>query len=322
MTWAPFAVTQGLLWGASCPRPTAAVALVLKDRGFAGGAARWCGAFAWACGSMLVLEPARSGVNYGQIEFVLMFVVVADVLRVPPPYRGIAIGIAAAVKLTPLVFIVLFAVRRDWRSVARAVVTFVACMAVSWIVWPGLSRVYWKQDIVDPARIGTIAYGGNQSWFAVLHRPPFAASGSALGWVAVSLATAALGIFVAWRCTGTGRRSLAIIAVALVGLLVSPISWTHHWVWVILVPPMLLGPRRHDTSAVVRVLLWGIVAITITAPTGGSRPVGPATGPRRRPPGVDLRHVGRVGRAEYRAGRSGRRQEGAAGTAPVAPGTR
>ena len=105
LTWALFAVSQWLLWVVSVAATTASVAFVLRDRGYSGRASLWCGSFAWACVSMILLEPARSGLNYGQIEFVLMFLVVADLLVVPPPFRGIAIGIAAAIKLTPLIFI-------------------------------------------------------------------------------------------------------------------------------------------------------------------------------------------------------------------------
>ena len=50
------------------------------------------------------------------------------------------------------------------------------------------------------------------------------------------------------------------------GLLVSPISWSHHWVWVLLIPPMLIGPRRSDTDPVVRALLWGVVVLAVLGP--------------------------------------------------------
>ncbi len=215
---------------------------------------------------MIVLEPARSGVNYGQIEFVLMFLVVADVLAVPSASRGIIIGVAGAIKLTPLIFMIVFVVGREWRSLARSALSFLMCTGLAWLLWPQLSRVFWNQDVVHPARVGTVVYGGNQSWYAVLHRSPFAVTGSGPAWLGLSLGTAVLGTFVAWRCVNEERRSLGIIAVALVGLLISPISWTHHWIWVLLIPPMLIGPRRHETRSVVRMMLWGIVALTMLAP--------------------------------------------------------
>jgi alpha-1,2-mannosyltransferase len=215
---------------------------------------------------MILLEPARSGVNYGQIEFVLMFMVVADILVVPPPFRGIAIGIAAAIKLTPLIFVLALFVRRDWWSVARAALCFVACSGMAWLLWPDLSRTYWDHDVIHPGRVGTVAYGGNQSWYAIFHRPPFPAAGSAPAWLALSLVTALLGILIARRCVTSERQSFAVLAIALVGLLISPISWTHHWIWVLLIPPMLIGPRRHETEPVIRMMLWGLVAVTVVAP--------------------------------------------------------
>ena len=266
LTWASFAVTQWFLWALSAVAATATVVFILKDRGYAGGTTLWFGAFAWACASMIVLEPARSGIDYGQIEFILMFLVVADLLVVPPRYRGVAIGIAAAIKLTPLVFVLVFLVRRDWRSAVRTALSFMVWTSFTWLQWPKLSRVFWAHDVVHPARVGTVASGGNQSWYGILHRSPFPVTGSLPAWLVLSLATVLVSTFVAWRCVNTERQSFAIIAVALAGLLISPISWTHHWIWVLLIPPMLIGPRRHGTKSAIRTMLWSLVALTVVAP--------------------------------------------------------
>ena len=101
-TWEPFSVTQWAMWVVSIGATTGATATVLVDRGYESRISLWFGSFAWACVATLALEPARSGIDYGQIEFVLMFMVVADLLVVPPPFRGIVLGIAGAIKLTPL----------------------------------------------------------------------------------------------------------------------------------------------------------------------------------------------------------------------------
>ena len=266
LTWASFVVTQWLLWLLSAAAATAAVALVLRDRGCTGRAQLWLGSLAWVCASMLVFEPARSGLDYGQIEAVLMFVVVADLLAVPPPFRGIAIGVAVAIKLTPLIFVLVLVVRRDRSSLFRAVLSFLLWTGLAWLLWPELSRVFWSHDVFHPARVGPVAFASNQSWYAIVHRPPLAATGSGAVWLVLSLATVVAGTFVAWRCVKTARQSLAVLSVALVGLLVSPISWSHHWVWVLLIPPMLIGPRRSDTRPVVRALLWGVVLLAIIGP--------------------------------------------------------
>jgi alpha-1,2-mannosyltransferase len=264
--WASFPVTQWLLWVASIAAATGSVVLVLRDRGVAVTKRLWCEALAWSCVSVIVLEPARSGMDYGQIECILMFIVVADLLLVPSRYRGVLTGFAAAVKLTPLVFLMAFAVSRDAKSVIRAVASFLAWTALSWLFWPGLSHLYWFHDVSHPARVGSVTFSGNQSWYAILHRPPFAANGSSLPWLLLSLVTLAVTAFVAWRCVGVSQRAFAMVSIALAGLLVSPISWTHHWIWVLLVPPMLVGRRSPDVPGSVRVLFWGLVGLTIVSP--------------------------------------------------------
>jgi alpha-1,2-mannosyltransferase len=266
LTWASFPVTQWLLWAASIVSATVSVVLVLRDRGFDVNHHLWCGAFSWACISIIILEPARSDIDYGQIGLVLMFIVVADLLAIPSPYRGIATGIVAAVKLTPLVFVMAFLVRRDVKSASRALASFAACSVFSWLLWPGLPRVYWDHVITHPARVGRITYGGNQSWYAILHRPSFPAAGSTAAWLLLSLATLAVSGLVAWRSARANQQASAMISIALAGLLISPVSWTHHWVWVLLIPPMIVGHREPEAPRAVQIGLWGVIALTVAVP--------------------------------------------------------
>jgi alpha-1,2-mannosyltransferase len=263
---ASFSVTQWALWGTSIAVATVSVVLVMRDRGQRSHIRLWLGAFTWVCAAVLLLEPARSGIDYGQIEFVLMFIVVADVTVVPGPYRGLLIGIAAAIKLTPLIFIAVLLVERDWKSTARALASFVFCTLLAWALWPGLSSAFWDHDVVRPSRVGPVGFASNQSWYAILHRAPFPAGGSAGLWFLVSILTVGLAVFVAWRCAVAGRQSLGLLSIALAGLLVSPISWTHHWVWVLLIPPIIIGHGAATIPSAIRTMLWALVAITIVSP--------------------------------------------------------
>jgi alpha-1,2-mannosyltransferase len=266
LTWASFPITQWLLWAASLAAATGSIVLVLHDMGATVTQRLWCKAFTWSCVSAIALEPARSAVDYGQIEFILMFIVVADLLVPPSRYRGIGIGLAAAVKLTPLSFIIFLIVSRDTKSVIRAAVSFLVCTGLPWLLWPRLSRVFWFHDVSDPGRVGTVTYGGNQSWYAILHRPPFPANGSGFAWLLLSLITLTVSAFVAWRCVSARQKAAAVVAIALAGLLVSPISWTHHWVWAVLIPALMVRYRSPDVRKPVRVMLWGIIALTTAAP--------------------------------------------------------
>jgi alpha-1,2-mannosyltransferase len=266
LAWGSFALTQWLLWAVSIAAATASVFIVLRDRGVGGGARLWCASFAWTGAAVLVLEPARSGLDYGQIEFVLMFLVVADLLVVPAPFRGVVVGIASAIKLTPLVFLIVLLIRRDWASTVRALVSFLVWTVFTWLLWPAESRAFWRHDVVHTSRVGNVADPSNQSWNALVHRPPFPATGSPSVWLLLSTVTLAIGAVIAWRCARTDRQAFAVLAIAFAGLLVSPISWSHHWVWVLLVPPLLIGARRLAVPRTVRLMLWGLVALTVAAP--------------------------------------------------------
>ena len=91
----------------------------------------------WALPAALLLEPIRSTLTYGQINALLMALVAFDCLtRAPRWPRGIGVGIAAAVKLTPAVFLLFFLLRRDLRSAARAGLSFAACTGAGFALAP------------------------------------------------------------------------------------------------------------------------------------------------------------------------------------------
>src|SRR5262249_57121787 len=137
--------------------------------------------------------------------------------------------------------LIVFLACRDLRSAARTLASFAACTALAWLLWPGLPRVYWDQVISHPARVGRVSYAGNQSWYAILHRPPFPATGSAAAWLLLSLATLAVSGLVALRCARDDRRAAAMISRAPAGVVVSPLSPAPHLVLGLLIPPLPAG---------------------------------------------------------------------------------
>ena len=183
------------------------------------------------------LEPLRSNADYGQINVFLMLAVVLDVTRVRAPRRGLLVGLAAAVKLTPLLYIAYFVIVRDLRSALRAGATFIGSVALSWAILPSDSLYYWVHQVAQPQHTGNVNYVSNQSWLGLFHRAPFNADklGIAL-WCLFEVATLVVGIIAARRLVVSGRNIDALLALALTELLLSPISWSHHWSWLILVP--------------------------------------------------------------------------------------
>ncbi len=173
-----------------------------------------------------LLEPVRSTLGFGQINALLMLLVVLDVLLPGERKRtkGLLIGVAAAIKLTPAVFVVYFLFRRDFKSAARVVAGFVVAGALLWLIRPSASFTYWTKLVFDAGRIGGVDYVGNQSLHGLTVRAGLPES----GWV---LAASAVMALVAVIIVRAAEPVLALTACALGGLLVSPISWTHHWTW-------------------------------------------------------------------------------------------
>ena len=226
---------------------------------------------AWAlaglvCGvATLALEPVRSNFDYGQINVILLLMVVADLTRVRPPWRGALVGLAAAIKLTPLVFLAYFAVAREWRSLLRGIGVFIGVTAVSWAVLPGDSAHYWFHEVTDAGRTGQLGNVSNQSWNGMVNRAPF--DGGHVGtavWLALSLATLVAGVVLTrWLVEGA-RTVEAVIALALTEVLVSPVSWSHHWSWLALAPVAVASVWR-----VHRAVAWSLlalVAVGVAAP--------------------------------------------------------
>ncbi|WP_410564322.1 glycosyltransferase 87 family protein [Amycolatopsis sp. cmx-4-61] len=181
-----------------------------------------------------LLEPVRSTLGFGQINALLMVLVVLDVLLPGERKRtkGLLIGVAAAIKLTPAVFVVYFLFRRDFRSAARVVAGFVVAGALLWLLRPSASFTYWTKLVFDAGRIGGVDYVGNQSLHGLVTR----AALPEIGWVLAALVVMAVVAVVIVRAA---EPVLGLTACALGGLLVSPISWTHHWTWC--VPVLVLA---------------------------------------------------------------------------------
>jgi hypothetical protein len=216
----------------------------------------------------LALEPVRSNMDYAQINLILMLLVVVDLTAKQserPWWRGCLVGLAGAVKLTPLLYLVAFVVQRDWRSLARGVGTFAVATALSWVVLPSDSALYWFHEATNADRTGPIAIVSNQSWNGLLHRPPFHGGHlTTVLWVILVIATLACGVFLAARLTAQRRTVETVMALGLTELLVSPVSWTHHWSWLAIAPIAAVSLWRVHRA--VAWLLVVLVALAVAAP--------------------------------------------------------
>lgn len=175
----------------------------------------------------LAFEPVRTTLMFGQVNLILMGLVAADCLlpRTRWP-RGLLVGLAAAVKLTPAVFVLFFLARRQVQPAVTTVVTFAAATGTGMLFAPADSVRYWHTTIFDPDRIGGAEFVTNQSLRGALARLSLPSS----WWVVLVVGVLVL----AWLGARRAREPVvALLVIAAAGLLVSPVSWTHHWVWIV-----------------------------------------------------------------------------------------
>lgn len=194
-------------------------------------------ALAFALSAMaLWLEPVYMTLYFGQINLVLLVLAMGD-LALPDScrWKGIGIGIAAGMKLTPLIFIPFLLASRRIRAGLVALATFAATVAAGFIVLPTASHDFWFRNLASHAGF-TLQ---NQSIEGIVLRLlPGGAEAHAI-WLVSAFVVAVAGLTVAALASRRGYELTGIVVCALTGLLISPISWTHHWVWAV-VPGLAL----------------------------------------------------------------------------------
>jgi alpha-1,2-mannosyltransferase len=191
----------------------------------------------WAFSGVLAVgftfvEPVRSTIWLGQINLLLLLIVLWDVsLRTDSRFKGIGTGFASAIKLTPSYFIIYYGAIRQWRAAMVAAGTFAASVAVAWIVIPTDSGQYWTRAVFDSSRVnGEVGHPSNQSLRGALARL-LGSSPPHWLWLIIALAVVVIGTWTAVRLYRRGEQLLAVTVTGMSSAVVSPFTWSHHWVW-------------------------------------------------------------------------------------------
>jgi len=192
-----------------------------------GTAAVWLG--------LSLSSPVSFGIGLGQVSLMLVTVVALDLVVVPPRWRGILVGLAAAVKLTPAAFVLYLLVTRQWRAALQAVAAFCAATAISWLILPAQSWQYWTQVIFQSDRIGTVSWLRNKSLLGFLAHWEIGGDWQWLLWVVGCLLIVAIGCYRAVQLYRRDQEFAAVILFGLVGCVISPITWSHHVVWLVMI---------------------------------------------------------------------------------------
>lgn len=213
----------------------------------------------------LMMEPVRATLAFGQVNVILMALVAADCLAGKTRWpRGILVGLAAAIKLTPAAFVLFFLLRRDYRAALNATLAFLVATALGFVMSWKESLAFWTHEVFHTADKVGVDYIGkvSQSIFAVLTRMDAVQLGPMLAVGVICLTIAGM---------RRAEPTLALAVNSLAMLLVSPISWSHHWVWCVLIVPAFAknGMRLLAVTGAAVFLAapywWGIEPLTINA---------------------------------------------------------
>jgi alpha-1,2-mannosyltransferase len=293
-SWLPFTVWQVALTTATIVALPVVAYLALGIAGRPAGLTRQAGALAIAAAG-LWLEPVASTLAFGQINMLLLALVVGD-LALPDRFRGkgIGIGLAAAIKLTPLIFVAYLLFSRRVRAAVTGTLTFGATVALGFALLPAASAAFWHGQLTAYNRNGRLL---NQSLNGTVLRLTHEGPQAHAYWLAAAIVVGVIGLGAAVLASRRGHELLGLVTCGATSLLVSPETWSHHYVYV--VPALALaccGPRRaayRAAGAAMIIALFGYWPM----PIGGDGGFHPAAGwlPRgllRLAP-----HYGTIGRA-------------------------
>lgn len=228
---------------------------------------------------VVAVEPIRTTLGYGQVNTMLMALVVADLLpdapgerrRIP---RGALIGLAASIKLTPALFVLFAFAIGKVRTVVTAMVSFAVCTLVGALFLWRETLSFWFGLSGGDTRTASPLYTGNQSLLGVFYRLGDSSAAVTVLGLGVAGIVALLAVMVAAHWWRRGERVFAVALVGLATCLASPLSWTHHYVWIL---PMGAAVFSRGLPRWVRGLagcwvLWVCVCLPLAVlPYGGNR---------------------------------------------------
>ena len=200
----------------------------------------------------LLTWPVAYTLHLGEVNLILAALIGADLLRRRDGawWQGIGTGLAAGIKLTPLIFVAYLALTGRLRAAATATAVFAVTVAAGFLWLPARSRTFWLGGVFgDSRRIGDPANPSDQSLAGAIARLAGTGDPPRTWWLVAALAVGLAGLAVAVWAHCRGRRLAGFLCCALTGLLVSPMSWTHHWVWAVPLLVWLTAAARRRRSA-------------------------------------------------------------------------
>jgi alpha-1,2-mannosyltransferase len=223
-------------------------------------------AIAWAA---VWADPVMSTLTWGQVDLLVLAVALADLcMREDRWWKGAGVGLAAGIKLTPVIFIGYLLVTRRYRQALVAITAFALTIMASFAVLPDQARQFWLGGLfLHQQRVGDPSALPDQSLDGMIARLAGPGHGSGwYAWLAAAAIVGAGGLLLAALAHKRGLGLLGIVTCAVTGLLVSPISWDHHWVWIVPLPVAALAVIRERGVTLGTACLVALAALFLDYP--------------------------------------------------------
>ncbi|MET8764945.1 glycosyltransferase 87 family protein [Lentzea sp. NPDC004782] len=218
---------------------------------------------------LLWMMPVFHTFEFGQINLVLAAAVLAAMVARDQRTAGAGLGLTAGVKLVPAISGLYFLASRRWAAAGWSVAAFAATAGLGFLVDFDQARKYWFELLGDADRVGPIATAHNQSLRGALSRSLGHDVGLSWPWLVAAAISVVLALFALRAAVRAGDALIGVLAVQFLGLLLSPISWDHHWVWV---APLLvwlvharIAPWARNTLLALwcPVMFWDVIAFQL-----------------------------------------------------------
>jgi len=186
-------------------------------------------------------EPFLRTIYLGQVNLVLMALIIWDLCQPDTRpntgksrwWKGFGTGVAAGIKLVPLIFVPYLLLARKFRQAAMACAGFSFTVLLGFVILPGDSGTWWFHGLFfQGGRTGFTGWAGNQSLDGLITRLAGSIDSARPAWIAAAVLAGAAGVIAAALLDRKGYQVPGLLMAALTGLLISPISWDHHWVWI------------------------------------------------------------------------------------------
>ncbi|HEV7651096.1 MAG TPA: glycosyltransferase 87 family protein [Actinophytocola sp.] len=214
----------------------------------------------------LLLVPVDFEFSFGQVNMLLMVLVLLDLLKGDGKrWQGVFVGIAAGIKLVPLIYLVYLAFTGRIRAAVTGLAAFLGTIAIGFALVPSGSSGFWFGSVMSMNRPGIPQSPLNQNLRGVFARMFGTDEPVNPVWLGVAAIVGLLGLAAAIALYRKGFQARSVVVAGLTALLVSPVSWIPHWVWAVPLLILLGALAWRNRSA------WWLALAVVTAAVFGLR---------------------------------------------------